>query len=138
MPNTCAARFSGNSSIKEPAIAARNKKPIRYPPVGPKSVPRPPENPPKTGIPTAPKSKYSPQAAVPCLAPSTYAIKQITRLVRLMGTGLMGTGIENGPSTQAAAVISAIAVIFAVLFRSPFAVIKSIRFLLICRVPSFF
>ena len=60
MPHTCAARFSGNSSIKEPAIAARNKKPIRYPPVGPKSVPRPPEKSAENRHPHRPQKQIQP------------------------------------------------------------------------------
>ena len=59
-PNIVRKIFLCESSITAPPISAMNMKPIRYPPVGPRSFPNPPANPENTGSPTAPSSRYIP------------------------------------------------------------------------------
>ena len=71
-------------------------KPIKYPPVGPASLLSPPENPLNTGNPMAPINKYIMKLMVPFLHPKTQHAKYITKLVKEIGTGVNGNGIEIG------------------------------------------
>lgn len=61
VPNTIPTAYHSGFpvyfSAKIPPIHVRNKNPIKYPPVGPTSLPTPPVNPENTGTPTHPISK---------------------------------------------------------------------------------
>lgn len=84
---------------------AIGRKPIMYPPVGPKSLAMPPEKPEKTGRPIAPSIIYPAQLTNPIFQPKTYTDMNTHKLVRDTGTG--PTGRDIGPKMHVKAVMMA-------------------------------
>lgn len=102
---------------------------MMYPPVGPKSLPGPPENAENTGTPMSPINIYKAHDAVPHLQPSAYAEMYIPNIQIAIGTGLNGIVIDKGPSIQMIAVESAIIVI-SLIFKLLFIIILFHNFLI--------
>ena len=75
--------------------------------MGPRSFPAPALKPVNTGTPTNPSKRYRTQLTVPQSHPLTYTAKNIPRIPKEIGTGLMGIEKERGPKIHIIAVESA-------------------------------
>jgi len=113
--------------MKNPAIKERKIYPIIYPPEGPRSLAIPPVKPVNTGTPTNPSKRYRMQLTVPQSHPLTYTAKNIPRIPKEIGTGLMGIEKERGPKIHIIAVESAtlvmvivVILVFLFIFILPF------------------
>lgn len=94
-----AATLSTINPIKYEAIGNA----IKYPPVGPKRIPRPAVNCEKTGIPTAPRSKYTICENAPSLLPNSAPDKRTAITCSVKGTGEKGRGIAICANTAVSA-----------------------------------
>jgi len=78
-----------------PVIQAAAIKPIRYPPVGPKSTAGPALPSANTGNPAAPAAAYAITVQLPRRDPNSAPAINTAKVWPLTGTGLNGSGIAN-------------------------------------------